>query len=129
PMRRHWTLAALALALLTSSVPAEPPADDAPPAGPPVEKVIDGSVLLPADGVDPEVDGTPFPLHSPDPTPPPPKCSFYLYGGGYLLQPTFQTDPAFVRTRANLIQQTDFTRSMNFAPLAGLGFTTKDCWG
>jgi hypothetical protein len=127
-MRRHWILAAVALTLASTAWADPPTAQDAAPT-PPLEKVVDGSVLVPAPGGDLEVDGAPFPLHSAEPAPPPPGSCFLIYGGGYLLTPTFQTDPAFVRTSANAVQQVDFSHHMSYAPMAGLGFTGKSNWG
>ncbi len=125
-MRRCWIPMTLALALGALAVPAW--ADD-PPAAPaaPVPAVVDGSVLLPAtDVIDPE----PFPLRCPDPTPPAGHGYMIYYGGAYLLQPTFQTDAAFLRTGAGgAAQQVDFTRHINYAPAGGLAIGTGRGWG
>jgi hypothetical protein len=126
-MRRHWLALILALSLHAAPARAAEPGEEAAPAA--VERIVDGSVLLPATGFHPEADALPFPLHSPDPTPPSPPGSVLLYGGGFLLAPSFQTDPAFVRTSAGTTRQVDFTRNMDYAPLAGLGFTTCSNWG
>jgi hypothetical protein len=130
-MRRHWIHAALALALggrLAGSAWAEPPVAAAPPAAP-QEELVEGAVLQPALEVEPEVDGQPFPMRFPGPERPQPKGYVIFWGGAYLIQPTFQSDPAFLRTQGNAVQQVDFTHHVSYAPTAGLGFTTKEGWG
>jgi hypothetical protein len=135
-MRRQWmgTVVVMAVGAWVgrSWADAPPPPPQSQSASAPVlpqQEIVNGAILQPLGElpVDP-VDG-PFPIECAEPVPQCPRCNFYVYSGAYLLQPAFQTNPAFLRSAGGAVRQSDFSQHMIFTPLAGLGFTTQTGWG
>lgn len=115
-MRTYWltAIAALALAYLAGPAGAQELLDPEPDE--PVYTVV-------AHGRHGEPD--------PDLGPPIKPWSFTIASGIYLLQPSFQSDPALVVTRAGIPQteQLDFKRHMVAAPAVWLGVTSDRGYG
>jgi hypothetical protein len=124
-MRKNWQTAALALALagITSSLRAQDVLSEAP-------VVNDAPVITEAS--EPMLTVVPRSFGAdPDAGPIAKSYQITLASGIYLLQPSFQSDPALIMTRTGVPQSTqvDFSRHMVAAPAVWLGFVGARGWG
>lgn len=110
----------IALIWLTSTAAwADPPTE---PIAPPTDGPTNNAVLLPPPSDVP----VKVPNHTRDR-----KGEWTAYGGILLVQPTFETNPAFVVTRGggNISQQFDFSQNLEVAPNLWLGYVSERGWG
>jgi hypothetical protein len=52
-----------------------------------------------------------------------------IWGGVYLMQPEFGTNPAFLVNSAGATRQVDFSHNLDVAPFVGLAYVSERGWG
>ena len=111
----------LALCILPAAVSADPLL--LPPTQPPNDGPTNHAVLLPPQTFDDSAKGPNTTRER--------KGEWTVYGGIYLFQAVFESNPAFVVSGAggNVSRQTDFSHNLEVAPGVWLGYVSERGWG